>query len=235
MALRRVLVKVSGERFGGDEAKSKSDILDGKAIALIAREIKSLQDDKLQVGVVIGGGNIVRGREAIAAGIEDSTAHQMGMLATVINGLALQSALEQLGVPTRVMTAVTVYSMAEPYIKRRAVRHMEKGRVVILAAGTGNPFFTTDTAGALRAIELQADLLIKATKVDGIYSADPVKDKKAKHFAKVSYKEVLVDDLKVMDANAIALCREHKLPLMVCKLGEIRAALAGKAKSTRVG
>ncbi len=231
MALRRVLVKVSGERFGGDG----DDILDGKAIALIAREIKSLQDDKMQIGVVIGGGNIVRGREAIEAGIDESVAHQMGMLATVINGLALQSALEQLGVSTRVMSAVTVYSMAEPYIRRRAIRHMEKGRVVILAAGTGNPFFTTDTAGALRAVELQADLLIKATKVDGIYTGDPKKDKKAKHLDKVTYKEVLVEDLKVMDANAIALCREHKLPLLVCRLGEIRAALNGKAKATRVG
>ncbi len=235
---RRVLVKVSGERMAGNEGGAPDSfhrVLDVDAISTIAKELIALKKLGLDVAVVVGGGNILRGREAAGAGIEEAQAHQMGMLATVINALALQSKIEQLGTPSRVMTALTVYSVAEPYIRRRALRHMEKGRIVIFAGGTGNPFFTTDTAGALRAIELKADLLIKATKVDGIYTADPLKDKKAKHMAKVSYKDVLVDDLKVMDANAIALCREHKLPLMVCRVGEVAAALQGKVRSTLVG
>jgi uridylate kinase len=232
MKFKRILVKVSGERFGAD----KGEVLDGPAIQAIAAEIKALHDDIIQVGVVIGGGNIVRGREVASDdGIEEAVAHQMGMLATVINALALQSALEQKGAHVRVMSAVSVHSVCEPYIRRRAVRHMEKGRIVIFAGGTGNPFFTTDTAGALRAIELGAEVLIKATKVDGIYDGDPAKNKTAKHYGSVSYKDVLVDDLKVMDGNAIALCREHRMPLIVCKLGEVRDALHGKAKCTRVG
>lgn len=231
MALRRVLVKVSGERFGGDG----DDILDGKAIALIAREIKSLQDDKMQIGVVIGGGNIVRGREAIEAGIDESVAHQMGMLATVINGLALQSALEQLGVSTRVMSAVTVYSMAEPYIRRRAIRHMEKGRVVILAAGTGNPFFTTDTAAALRAAEMGCDALMKGTQVDGVYSDDPRRNVSATRFDSLTYMDVLSRDLKVMDASAISLARENGIPIVVFSLhnpGAFASVVQGKGRFT---
>lgn len=234
---QRVLVKVSGERLAGLEGLKKGhdhEILDVTAIKEIAAELKSLQELGMQVGVVIGGGNMIRGAEVAKMGIAPAQAHQMGMLATVINALALQSMLEAQGVDTRVMSAVSVFAMCEPYIRRRAMRHMEKGRLIIFAAGTGNPFFTTDSAGALRAIEIGADLLIKASKVDGIYDRDPMKDKKAKHLPAISYKDVLVDDLKVMDGAAVALCREHKLPLMVCKVGEISAALKGKAKRTVV-
>jgi uridylate kinase len=169
-----------------------------------------------------------------ALGIEAAQGHQMGMLATVINALALQSVLESKGVHSRVMSAIEIDRVAEPYIRRRAMRHMEKGRIVIFAAGTGNPFFTTDTAGALRAIEIGAQVYIKATKVDGIYDSDPVKNPAAKHLPKLSYKDVLVDDLKVMDGAAVALCRENQLPLMVCKVGDVAEALQGKAKFTLV-
>lgn len=237
-APKRVLVKVSGERLAGLEGLKKGhdhEILDVHAIEDIADELKALQKMGMQVGVVIGGGNMIRGAEVAKTGIAPAQAHQMGMLATIINALALQSVLEKKGVDTRVMSAVSVFAMCEPYIRRRAMRHMEKGRIIIFAAGTGNPFFTTDSAGALRAIEIGADLLIKASKVDGIYTADPAKDKKAKHLPNISYKDVLVDDLKVMDGAAVALCREHKLPLMVCKVGEIAKALQGKAKCTVVG
>jgi len=228
---KRVLLKVSGERLAGD---SHDKVLDVGAIGDIARELKDVYGRGIQVGVVIGGGNILRGREAAAAGIVAAQAHQMGMLATVINALALQSALEELGVHSRVMSAIDIASLAEPYIRRRAIRHMEKGRVVIFAAGTGNPFFTTDTAGALRAIEIGAEVYVKATKVDGIYTADPMKDPAAKHLAEISYKDVLVEDLQVMDGSAIALCRENRLPLMVCRVGEILAALDGTARRTLV-
>lgn len=232
---KRILLKVSGERLASPLVKGIHErVLDVASIDEIAAEIVALRKQKLEVGVVIGGGNILRGAEAAAAGIVAAQAHQMGMLATVINALALQSAIEAQGVPTRVMSAIRIDMVCEPYIRRRAVRHLEKGRVVLFAAGTGNPFFTTDTAGALRAIEIGADVLIKATKVDGIYTADPMKDKKAKHIADISYKSVLVDDLKVMDGSAVALCRENGLPLLVCKLGEVAKALAGKAKCTVV-
>ncbi|MFZ2587021.1 MAG: UMP kinase [Alphaproteobacteria bacterium] len=234
---KRVLVKVSGERLAGLEGLKKGhdhEILDVHAIEDIADELKALQKAGVQVAVVIGGGNMIRGAEVAKTGIAPAQAHQMGMLATVINALALQSVLEGKGVDTRVMSAVSVFAMCEPYIRRRAMRHMEKGRLIIFAAGTGNPFFTTDSAGALRAIEIGADVLIKASKVDGIYTADPKKDKKAKHLARVTYKDVLVQDLKVMDGAAIALCREHKLPLMVCEVGSIVDALRGKAKHTLV-
>ncbi len=227
----RVLVKVSGERLAGE---THEKILDVHAIEEIAHELKDLLGQGIQVGVVIGGGNILRGKEAVAAGIVAAQAHQMGMLATVINALALQSVLEGIGVHTRVMSAVEIASVAEPYIRRRAQRHMDKGRVVIFAAGTGNPFFTTDTAGALRAIEIGAQVYIKATKVDGIYDKDPTKHADAKHYATVTYKDVLVDDLQVMDGAAVALCREHKLPLMVCKIGDVAKALAGDARHTLV-
>lgn len=228
---KRILLKVSGERLAGEQHEK---VLDVEAIEGIGEEIREIHGRGIQVGVVIGGGNILRGKEAVAAGIIAAQAHQMGMLATVINALALQSVLEGMGVHSRVMSAIEIASVAEPYIRRRAVRHMEKGRVVIFAAGTGNPFFTTDTAGALRAIEVGAEVYIKATKVDGIYTADPMKDKKAQHIAEISYKDVLVEDLKVMDGSAIALCRENKLPLMVCKVGEVVGALEGTAKRTVV-
>ncbi len=235
---KRVLIKVSGERMAGlESAKKKGSshpILDVHAIDDIADEIKAIQKLGVQVAIVVGGGNMIRGSEIAKMGIIPAQAHQMGMLATIINALALQSELERKGVDSRVMSAVSVFAMCEPYIRRRALRHMDKGRVVIFAAGTGNPFFTTDSAGALRAIEIGADILIKATKVDGIYSADPMKDKKAKHLPTVSYKDVLVSDLKVMDGAAIALCREHALPLMVCKMGEVLPAIQGKAKRTIV-
>lgn len=226
----RVLVKVSGERLAGEGHA----VLDVHAIDGIAAEIKAIQAEGVEVGVVIGGGNILRGKEAAANGIVAAQAHQMGMLATVINALALQSVLEGIGVMTRVMSAVEVAQVCEPYIRRRAMRHLEKGRVVIFAGGTGNPFFTTDTSGALRAIEIGAEIYIKATKVDGIYTGDPEKDATARHLPTISYKDVLVDDLKVMDGSAIALCRENKLPLMVCKTGDVLAALQGKAKHTLV-
>ena len=232
MKYKRVLVKVSGERLGG-EATSDA-ILDVASIQGIASEIKDIHDSGVEVGVVIGGGNILRGKEAAATGIDVAQAHQMGMLATVINALALQSVLEGVGLQTRVMSAVRVDTFCEPYIRRRAMRHLEKGRVVIFAGGTGNPFFTTDTAGALRAIEIGAEAYIKATKVDGIYTADPAKDPKARHLAEISYKDVLVDDLQVMDGAAIALCRDNGLPLMVCKVGTIGAALRGEAVFTVV-
>ena len=231
MVYKRILLKVSAERLAGEQHEK---VLDVHSIEDIAKEIRTIKDSGIELGVVIGGGNILRGKEAAAAGITAAQAHQMGMLATVINALALQSALEGVGVQTRVMSALSIDSVAEPYIRRRAMRHMEKGRVVIFAGGTGNPFFTTDTAGALRAIEIGAEVYIKATKVDGIYTADPVKDPTAQHLSDISYKDVLVDDLKVMDGAAIALCRENHLPLMVCKVGDVVNALAGKAKRTLV-
>jgi uridylate kinase len=238
MDYTRILLKVSGERLAGAEGRvvstGQDKILDVNAIKDIAAEIKTIHGRGIQVGVVIGGGNIVRGKEAAAAGIVAAQAHQMGMLATVINALALQSALEDAGVHTRVMSAINIDSVAEPYIRRRAIRHLEKGRVVIFAGGTGNPFFTTDSAGALRAIEIGAQIYIKATKVDGIYTADPMKNPDAKHMPEISYKDVLVDDLKVMDGSAIALCRENGLPLMVCRMGDVVAAMDGEAKATIV-
>lgn len=227
----RILVKVSGERVAGE---SHDRVLDMPSLQEIANELKDLHNQGVQVAVVIGGGNMIRGREVAALGIEAAQGHQMGMLATVINALALQSVLESKGVHSRVMSAIEIDRVAEPYIRRRAMRHMEKGRIVIFAAGTGNPFFTTDTAGALRAIEIGAQVYIKATKVDGIYDSDPVKNPAAKHLPKLSYKDVLVDDLKVMDGAAVALCRENNLPLMVCKVGDVAEALQGKAKFTLV-
>jgi uridylate kinase len=227
----RILVKVSGERVAGE---SQDRVLDMPSLQEIATELKDLHNQGVQVAVVIGGGNMIRGREVAALGIEAAQGNQMGMLATVINALALQSVLETTGVHSRVMSAIEIDRVAEPYIRRRAIRHMEKGRIVIFAAGTGNPFFTTDTAGALRAIEIGAQVYIKATKVDGIYDSDPMKNPAAKHLPKLSYKDVLVDDLQVMDGAAVALCRENKLPLMVCKVGDVAEALAGTAKFTLV-
>lgn len=230
---KRILVKLSGERLAGADG----EILSVTEINRFADEIISVRKAGAEVCVVLGGGNILRGKEAAAAGIEEGQAHQMGMIATVINALALQSALEQKGEETRVMTAIHMHNVAEPYIRRRAFHHLERGRIVIFAAGTGNPFFTTDSAGALRAIEMGADLLVKATKVDGIYTADPAKDNSARHLDEVSYKDVLVDDLQVMDGSAIALCRDNKLPLMVCRVNEpdsLLKAIRGEVQRTLV-
>ena len=232
-AFQRVLVKLSGEALMGDLEFGT----DADTVSAIARQLKGIHDRGVEVAVVLGAGNIYRGLEGAAAGMDRSTADYMGMLATVINALALQDALEKNGVPTRVLTAIEMRSVAEPFIRRRAERHLDKGRVVVFAAGTGNPYFTTDTAAALRANEMGCDVLMKGTQVDGVYSADPKKDKNAKHFAKLSYHEVLVRDLKVMDASAIALSRENQIPILVFSLKEkdaITSAVCGKGKFTLI-
>ncbi|HEX9488788.1 MAG TPA: UMP kinase [Stellaceae bacterium] len=208
---RRVLLKLSGEALMGDQSYG----LDPKIIGRIAREVKSVNQLGVQIALVIGGGNIFRGLKGAAQGMERATADYMGMLATVINSLAVQSALERYGVVTRVLSAISMQAVCEPYIRRRAIRHMEKGRVVIFAAGTGNPFFTTDTAAALRASEMECDALLKATKVDGVYSADPLKDRAATRYERLSYLDVLSRDLQVMDATAISLARENGIPILV--------------------
>ncbi len=194
--------------------------MDHEIITFVARQIAKTHEMGVQISVVVGGGNIFRGISGAAVGMERASADTMGMLATVINALALQNALEHIGIQTRVQTAIAMPTVAEPYIRRRAIRHMEKGRVVIFGAGTGNPFFTTDTAAALRASEMGCDALLKATQVDGVYTADPKKDAKAKKFDSLSYMEVLSRDLKVMDASAIALARENKIPVLVFALKE---------------
>jgi len=208
---KKILLKLSGEALMGDqEFGISSDV-----IASYAKQIKEIVDLGVEVSIVIGGGNIFRGLSGAAQGVDRVTGDHMGMLATVINSLALQNSIEKLGIPTRVQTAIEMPKVAEPFIKRRAQRHLEKGRVVIFGAGTGNPYFTTDTAAALRAIEMETDVVIKATKVDGIYDKDPVKYPDAKKYETVTYNEVLAKDLKVMDATAISLCRENKLPIIV--------------------
>ncbi len=208
---RRVLLKLSGEALMGDRDYG----LDPVTVERIATEIRTVCDLGVEICVVIGGGNIFRGMSGTATGMERATADYMGMLATVMNALAMQNALERNGVVTRVLSAIPMQSICEPYIRRRAVRHMEKGRVVIFAAGTGNPFFTTDTAAALRASEMGCDALFKATKVDGVYTADPLKDPTAQRYEQLSYLEVLSKDLKVMDAAAISLARENDIPILV--------------------
>lgn len=204
----------------------------------IASQIQELRECGVQVAIVVGGGNIFRGLQAAAKGMERATADYMGMLATVMNALALQDALERKGVFTRVMSAIEMRDVSEPYIRRRAIRHVEKGRVVILAAGTGNPFFTTDTAAALRASEIKADVLLKASKVDGIYDADPALSPKAVKFKKISYLELLSKDLKVMDAAAVSLCKENKIPILVFNLSitlpTIKKAVLGEKIGTLV-
>ena len=208
---KRILLKLSGEALMGNQKFGIcSDV-----ITSYARQIKEIVDMGVEVGIVIGGGNIFRGLSEAEQGVDRVTGDHMGMLATVINSLALQNSIEKLGVPTRVLTAIEMPQIAEPYIRRRAERHLEKGRVVIFGAGTGNPYFTTDTAAVLRAIEINADVVIKATKVDGIYDKDPVKYSDAVKYETVTYSEVLNKDLKVMDAAAISLCRDNKLPLIV--------------------
>ena len=211
--------------------------IDPTVATQVAREIGEIQQLGVQVAVVIGGGNIFRGLAASARGMDRSTADYMGMLATVINALALQDALEQLGVTTRVATAIEMRAVAEPFIKRRAIRHLEKGRVVVFAAGTGNPYFTTDTAAALRAMEMRAEVILKGTKVDGVYTADPLKVKDAKRYESISYLEVLEKGLKVMDATAISLCMDNKLPIVVFDLresGNLRRVIMGDPVGTTV-
>jgi uridylate kinase len=208
---RRVLLKLSGEALMGEQSYG----LDPKIIGRIAQEVKSVHQLGVQIALVIGGGNIFRGLKGAAQGMERATADYMGMLATVINSLAVKSALERHGVVTRVLSAIGMQAVCEPYIRRRAIRHMEKGRVVIFAAGTGNPFFTTDTAAALRASEMECDALLKGTKVDGVYSADPFKDRSATRYERLSYLDVLSRDLQVMDATAISLARENGIPILV--------------------
>jgi uridylate kinase len=233
-AYKRILLKLSGEALMGE----KSSGVDPDVANYIAAEIKSLADLKVQIGIVVGGGNIFRGVEASARGMDRTTADNMGMLATVINSLALQGALEARGIPTRVQSSIEMPKIAEPFIHRRAIRHLEKGRIVIFAGGTGNPFFSTDTAACLRAMEIQADLIMKATKVDGVYDADPVKNPNAKMFKTISYIDVLTRNLKVMDSTAITLCRDNSLPIAVFnmqKKGNVRGVILGKKIGTYIG
>jgi len=216
LRFRRILLKLSGEGLMGSRAYG----LDGDTVAGIARAVAAVRETGVQISLVIGGGNIFRGVAGAASGMDRTSADYMGMLATVINALAVQNALEGIGVHTRVQSAIPMATVCEPYIRRKAVRHMEKGRVVIFAAGTGNPFFTTDTAAALRAVEVGCDALFKATQVDGVYSADPRKDPDAVRHDRLSYTEVLARDLKVMDAAAVALARENHLPVVVFDMHE---------------
>jgi uridylate kinase len=213
---RRILLKLSGEALLGERQYG----VDPAFCAFIARQVAVLHGMGVQVGIVVGGGNIFRGLAAAARGMDRATGDYIGMLATVMNGLALQDAIERAGIPVRVMSAIAMNEIAEPYIRRRAVRHLEKGRVAIFVAGTGNPYFTTDTAAALRAVEIGAEVLLKATKVDGVYDADPMKDPTATRYEQLSYHDVLKDQLKVLDAAAVALCLENDLPIVVFDLNE---------------
>lgn len=228
---RRILLKLSGEALMGKNEFG----LDVDTLERIANEVKTVAELGVEICLVIGGGNIFRGVEASAKGLERGTADYMGMLATVINALAVQGALERIGVHTRVQSAIPMSTVCEPYIRRRAVRHMEKGRVVIFAAGTGSPYFTTDTAAALRAVEMGCDALLKGTQVDGVYSADPLKVPDAKRYDRLTYMDVLARDLKVMDASAISLSRENNIPILVFSLhdsGAFADVVAGKGKFT---
>jgi uridylate kinase len=233
---KRIVLKLSGEALQGKNTHG----IDPEVLLAISRQIKGVRDLGVDVAVVLGAGNILRGQENTACrglDLDRSVADYMGMLATVINGLSLQDALEKTGVPTRVMTAIEMQRIAEPYIKRRAIRHLEKGRVVIFVAGTGNPYFTTDTAAALRAMEINADAILKATKVDGVYSADPLKVKDARKFTQLKYIDVLKKGLKVMDATAISLCMDNKLPIVVFNLnreGDIKRVILGEKIGTVV-
>ena len=233
MRYSRVLLKLSGEALMGDGTYG----IDPNVATRIASEVADIQSLGVQTAIVIGGGNIFRGVAAGARGMDRSTADYMGMLATVMNALALQDALEQQGVATRVLSAIEMRAVAEPFIRRRAIRHLEKGRAVVFAAGTGNPYFTTDTAAALRAMEVKADVILKATKVDGIYTADPVKDPTATRYEQISYLQVLQDRLQVMDATAISLCMDNKLPIVVFNLrtpGNVRRVVSGEHVGTTV-
>ena len=225
---KRILLKVSGEALAGEQGYG----IDPEVLVRLAEEVKDVTALGTQVAIVIGGGNIFRGIAASVGGMERATADYMGMLATVINALALQDAIEKSGIPTRVLSAIEMRAVAEPYIRRRAMRHLEKSRVVIFAAGTGNPFFTTDTAAALRAVEIGAEVILKATKVDGVYSADPKKDKGAQRLPRLSYIEVLNRGLQIMDATAISLCMDNKLPIVIfdfTRRGNIKRIVLGEA------
>ncbi len=230
---KRVLLKLSGEALAGERSFGISP----EIIERIANEVKVVHDMGVEIAIVLGGGNIFRGIAGTAQGMDRSTSDYMGMLATVINSLALQDCLEKLGVFTRVMSAIEMHELCEPYIKRRAVRHLEKTRVVIFAAGTGNPYFTTDTAASLRAMEVGAEIIMKATKVDGVYNEDPVKNPKAKMFKSLDYIDVLKDNLKVMDSTAISLCMDHDLPILVFNLnveGNFKRVVMGEEIGTFV-
>ncbi len=224
---KRVLLKLSGESL---QAKGSGDPFDPKIIEQYARDIKSITELGVQVAVVVGGGNIYRGMNEADSGIERAHGDYMGMLATMINGMAMQAMLEKIGVYTRLQSAIQMEQVAEPYIRRRAIRHLEKGRVVIFAAGTGNPYFTTDTAGSLRAVEIKADIILKGTRVDGIYTADPEKDPTATKYDSVSYQECISKNLKVMDMTAFTLCMENSLPIIVFdmnKPGNLQRVIEG--------
>ena len=234
-AYQRVILKISGESFcrAGESGISMTEV------SSICEQIRDVVSRGVQLAIVVGGGNILRGKDfaAVSASIQPSTAHYMGMLATVINGLALQDALENVGVPTRLQTAIRMEGVAEPFIRRRCIRHLEKGRVVILAAGTGSPFVTTDTAAALRAREIEAEVVLKATKVDGVYAEDPVKNPHAVRYSEISYEDALAQGLQVMDAQAFHHCMEHQIPIVVFnykKAGNIERVIMGEEVGTRV-
>ncbi|MBF0614279.1 MAG: UMP kinase [Magnetococcales bacterium] len=230
----RILLKLSGEALMGKAGES----IDPAFVQALAQDIRAARDYGAQIAVVVGGGNIFRGATGAALGMERTSADQMGMLATVINSLAMQSALEGCGVPTRVLSAIPMVQVAEPFVQREAVRHLDEGRVVIFAAGTGNPYFTTDTAASLRAAEIHADLLLKATKVDGVYDDDPKKNPAAQRFVTLSYDEVLQRGLGVMDLTAITLCRDNRIPLCVFSIlerGALVAILKGEPRGTTIG
>jgi uridylate kinase len=233
LAYTRALLKLSGEALAGDKASG----LDFHVIEAFAEEVKAVHALSVQLALVVGGGNIIRGATASREGLDRVSADYMGMLATVINALALQDVLEKIGVNTRVMTAIRMESLAEPYIRRRAIRHLEKGRLIIFAAGTGNPFFSTDTAGVLRALEIEAQVILKATNVDGIYTGDPRKDPNATFIPELSYQEAIVKNYAVMDANAFGLCKANQLPVVVFNInqpGAIRRVLQGDRVGTIV-
>lgn len=232
-AYKRVVLKLSGEALQGEQSYG----IDPKVVLSVARQIKEVKALGVELAIVIGGGNIFRGVAASSQGMDRSSADYMGMLATVINGLALQDALEKQNVFTRVLTAIQMQQLAEPYIRRRAIRHLEKGRVVIFVGGTGNPYFSTDTAAALRASEIDAEVILKATKVDGVYSADPKKDRKAKRYDHVKYLDVLKRGLKIMDSTAISLCMDNRVPIIVFNLnrhGNIKKVIQGEKIGTLV-
>jgi len=234
MTYQRVLLKLSGEALMGDLGYG----IDPKVVADIAQEISDVMQLGIQLAVVVGGGNIFRGVKASAAGMDRATADYIGMIATVMNAMTLQDALERIEIPTRVLTAIAMQEVAEPYIRRRAIRHLEKGRVVIFGSGSGNPFFTTDTTAALRAAEIDAEVVFKATKVDGVYDADPAQNPNARRFQTLNYSHVLTADLKVMDSTAIALCKDNNIPIMVFDLsvpGNIVRAVKGEPVGTLVG
>lgn len=228
LAYSRILLKLSGEALAGERA------FDFDKVKLFADELAEVVNLGVSVGLVIGGGNIVRGSQLAAMGMDRVAADYMGMLGTVINALFLQDVLEKKNIDTRVLTAIRMEELAEPYIRRRALRHLEKGRLLIFAAGTGNPYFSTDTAAALRAIQIKADVMIKATSVDGVYSADPKKDPNAKRYETISYRDVMLEELGVMDQTAVTLCKENSLPLIVLNIHE-RGAVARAIRGERVG